>query len=291
MVTLPPNPPAPSTPPAPVTPATRPEHNILTDVAVQIPAPYYDLLLSMVAHGYTIRRIQQIALTQGWPLIPSPKAIVAIHNDPTLASQLSETTRRNSQAVLTWGLARKEERIRRLSQLAIQYERHLGVGEYEDSPPEPLPAQPPLQPLQQLTRPDGTVVTLPTDAPVGAPTRSARSNPIGPDNTTVGGINLRIAKEYRATLEQIQKEMEPLGLKIKVSPDDEWFQLIQELRSPKTQQPQQVQTHKALPPSSTDSNSPKASTQSKKRSSTTQGGSSSSQVVNGQAKVLPPQPT
>lgn len=127
--------------PLPETPAI-----ILTDKWEDIPVANREELIQWVARGYTLRRIHHLALQDHWPVLPTIRVLINLRNaakDPELAARVLSERDSSEGAVLTFGLARKAERIRRMSQLAERIEDKLGIdspeAEYEEHQQRPIP--------------------------------------------------------------------------------------------------------------------------------------------------------
>ena len=80
-------------------------------------------LMLWLARGYTIRRIQMLALRNGWHEAPTPQEIISarVELDSTLVA-IRDT---EADFTMKYGVAKKEERIRRLTEVVEVLEDYL----------------------------------------------------------------------------------------------------------------------------------------------------------------------
>ena len=190
---------APTLAPTPTAPVVMQTPLLFTDDPSKFTDNQLEQLITWVAHGRTLRWIQSCATKEdyAWKMLPTLKCILALHNSPDYSQRLLARRQEGDTPVLRFGLARREERIKRLTGLAERYEAILQV----DDEGKPL------------------------DSP----------------------INLKIAVEYRKVIAELRTETEPLHVKMTVTEDDPWMELLQKLaqskasRQSKQPQPQQQQ--------------------------------------------------
>lgn len=216
--------------------------NILVDAPEMLYEPYRSYLVGWLSRGYTLRRIQGAAVRAGWPIIPSAKAVILARAEYVRTGELQAARENEGQSVLSFGLARQEERVRRLTQIAERLEPYVGIDQDE---------------LAE------DVINTPKAAPP----------------------NLKMVTAYQKILEQIQSETSDLGLKVSVTPDDQWMTLLTGLRRPRLPAPNENQST----PSS-DSSAPE-STKDSQTSFTVVDGRFSSRVESAPASPTSPAST
>ena len=128
--------------------------------------------VDLLAQGYTTRMI--IVKMTDADLKPYGEVELVLMRQQ-YAPQIDDLRERGEVEVLTRGLARRSERVRRLALLGEKLEHGLAL----DDPEGPVP--------------------------------------------------LKVSVEYRKTLGQIQAEVDPLGLRSALDPDDPWMIMITKL--------------------------------------------------------------
>lgn len=86
-------------------------------------------MMVWLAHGYTVRYIQLLALRAGWPGAPTPAAIIGLREQ--FDEEILELRNAEGDQTMKYGLSRREERIRRLGALAEKLEGELALDDPE----------------------------------------------------------------------------------------------------------------------------------------------------------------
>ena len=81
------------------------------------------LILSWLSRGHSVRRIQQLAANNKFSIVPAPATILELRNK--FSAHIDAA--RNAEADITskYGIAKKEERIRRFQELADELEHQV----------------------------------------------------------------------------------------------------------------------------------------------------------------------
>jgi len=163
-------------------------------------------VITLFARGYTIRYIRT-AIQKHFGRVPREDELMRLALD--YSDDVEQVREDLAAMALTRGLAAKEERILRLTEMAEAWEGDAidGTPIYED------------------------VMDPTTNQPTGR-------------KVMVGTIkDPRAAKVYLDTIKQVKEEVEPLGLQLLVPPSDPWGKLLLELQEASQQQMSQQSTN------------------------------------------------